>query len=575
MVVLLFAWVFLSFALPQTFLSGQEASFVAGQGDFTTSTTNYPSGAPSSEGLAHPQTVAVGPDASVIVGDTDNFRALHYPFGARIADDVWFQERFDNVNPANNISPNCVCFDKDSNVFTCSGNRVLFSLKFSPGVIARVYGQPNETANDAGLGPDRLNSPRGCGIMTDGTVAICDQGNNRVVFFKGNSTAGFKFLGQPDGYSGGYNSGRGFDSPSQGGLACPTDVAFNSKGDFVVVDGCNNRVLFYQAEDLIPVRVYGQASFFEKLVVNPPSAGTLSSPWGAVFDSGDNLFISDKSNNRILVYPASGSTTAVAVLGQIDFVSNNPATSKTGVRTPLHISFDPFGRLFVADEQNNRVICYGIGGIVLNTSVSLGSNELLVGDYLVPYGSPMLAVVGNLTVVGSLLLNGNVSVGPNAVINVQGTLSAAGGFTVAAGASIIVNGTFVVRPGAVLDAVIDGSMPVGTIVTAEIASFTSSSGSFSSVTSQSSTALSACTGLSQPSVSTTVTTISIAVSIVDTCHNGGGLSTGGLIEIIFGVAVVVLAVIVATAVIRLTSKKRTAEWQEVHRRGQEVTVESK
>ena len=132
--------------------------------------------------------------------DTGNYRALHYPVGVRFADEVWFQDGFTQLNPAINVLPNCVCFDRDSNMFFCSGNRVLFTLRSSPGVIARVYGQPNETANDPGLGPDRLSSPGGCSVMADGTVVIVDQGNNRIVFYQGNSTVGFKFLGQPDGF---------------------------------------------------------------------------------------------------------------------------------------------------------------------------------------------------------------------------------------------------------------------------------------------------------------------------------------------------------------------------------------
>ncbi len=90
-------------------------------------------------------------------------------------------------------------------------------------------------------------------------------------------------------------------------------------------------------------------------------------PGAVAIDSiNHRLFISDSSNNRILVFTLdtndnTATTTPSYVLGQPDFTSASRATTQSGLFNPGGIDYDPNDeRLFVTDIGNNRVIVFNV-----------------------------------------------------------------------------------------------------------------------------------------------------------------------------------------------------------------------
>ena len=73
------------------------------------------------------------------------------------------------------------------------------------------------------------------------------------------------------------------------------------------------------------------------------------------------LFVSDGNNNRIMIWnkipKSNGANAQVVVVGQPDFTSSAPATSKTGLDEPEGLWSDGT-RLVVADFFNNRVLIW-------------------------------------------------------------------------------------------------------------------------------------------------------------------------------------------------------------------------
>ncbi|HUO75569.1 MAG TPA: hypothetical protein VMU12_01450, partial [Candidatus Paceibacterota bacterium] len=76
------------------------------------------------------------------------------------------------------------------------------------------------------------------------------------------------------------------------------------------------------------------------------------------------LFVSDQANNRVLVYDLNSddslvSHTPTIVLGQPDFMSDSTAHTASSLDGPNALTYDSSGhRLFVADEQNQRVLVF-------------------------------------------------------------------------------------------------------------------------------------------------------------------------------------------------------------------------
>jgi uncharacterized protein (TIGR03437 family) len=79
-----------------------------------------------------------------------------------------------------------------------------------------------------------------------------------------------------------------------------------------------------------------------------------------IASDGNALAISDTDNNRVLIWrqiPSSNNQPADVVIGQPDFTTNLPTTTREGLRGPQGVWIDN-GRLFVADTVNGRVLIW-------------------------------------------------------------------------------------------------------------------------------------------------------------------------------------------------------------------------
>lgn len=98
---------------------------------------------------------------------------------------------------------------------------------------------------------------------------------------------------------------------------------------------------------------------------------------GVAKDASGNLWVADGGNNRVLRFPA-GSRTADLVLGQSNFTSGgNDSTGSTMNRmsSPYAVRISSQGNLYVADKSNNRVLVFNppfING--MSASGTIGSN---------------------------------------------------------------------------------------------------------------------------------------------------------------------------------------------------------
>jgi sugar lactone lactonase YvrE len=93
------------------------------------------------------------------------------------------------------------------------------------------------------------------------------------------------------------------------------------------------------------------------------SAKSISSPNSVVIEpSTGKVFVSDTFQNRILRYKNVASLVNAAeaeeVIGQVRLDQGNPSGGAQGLRYPQGIFLDRFGRLWVADSGNNRVVMY-------------------------------------------------------------------------------------------------------------------------------------------------------------------------------------------------------------------------
>ena len=76
---------------------------------------------------------------------------------------------------------------------------------------------------------------------------------------------------------------------------------------------------------------------------------------------GTHFLVCDRFNNRILIWntlPSSSNTAPDLVLGQPNFVSNNPGTAKNQLNWAGNASLSAQGQLAVADTENDRILLW-------------------------------------------------------------------------------------------------------------------------------------------------------------------------------------------------------------------------
>src|SRR5438270_7694572 len=81
---------------------------------------------------------------------------------------------------------------------------------------------------------------------------------------------------------------------------------------------------------------------------------------GMSFDASGNLWAADPFNSRVLEFktPFSNGMAASVVIGEPDFTSSSTGGGAAGMDTPSDTAFDSAGKLYITDISNNRVLLF-------------------------------------------------------------------------------------------------------------------------------------------------------------------------------------------------------------------------
>lgn len=275
-----------------------------------------------------------------------------------------------NVNVVNIVNtgqtPTLIVPDTDN-------NRVLiYNYPFTTNKAAStVLGQSSFTTATSGTTPQTMYWPSSVATDSSGNIFVSDNSNCRVTQFLApftNGEAAVLAIGKPDLYT-----GCTFNAPTQNNVGQTSGVATDLFGNLWVADAQNNRVLrfsrpFYSG---MPANlVLGQSNFTSGLCNRnsvsgtAPTAATLCAPAGVAVDYSGNLWVADSTNHRVLEFrpPFTTGMNASVEFGHpaatafTSNFSNDDGPSAKSLNSPTGIGTDIFGRVWVADTMNNRVL---------------------------------------------------------------------------------------------------------------------------------------------------------------------------------------------------------------------------
>ncbi len=361
-----------SFAL--SFTSGQAASTVIGQHDFTSLNSSV-----SGSLLFYPRGFAFDAQGNLWVADAYHNRVLEFLKGSGFANGESASLVIGQTSLISTASsttadglnyPWAVAFDSSGNLWVTDAHnsRVLEYLKgsgFTSGQSASlVIGQPNFTSSACADSP-----PTAVGMCGPSYLAFDSSGNlwvtdeDRVLEYALGS--GFTSGQAASLVIGQANLTSQVFTTTASGFQEPAGIAFDSTGNLWVSDLGSNRVLeFSKGEGFVSGEaaslVLGQVDFSSN--VGSATATGLYWPWGLAFDSSGNLWVADGVNNRVLEYMkgsgfVSGQAASV-VIGQGNFTSKGEGLSATGMNYPNGVAFDSAGNLWVSDSANGRLLSY-------------------------------------------------------------------------------------------------------------------------------------------------------------------------------------------------------------------------
>lgn len=203
-------------------------------------------------------------------------------------------------------------------------------------------GLAGSTGDGGAAASAQLNFP--VDLDTDGTsLFIADQSNHKIravnlstgviTTFAGTGTSGFV---------------NGAAATAQ--FNAPTGIAFNG-GTLFVADRSNNAIRSISGGTVATVAGTGALGFTD----GPAATAQFRLPSDIAFDRNGDMYIADRSNNRIRVLSGGNVSTFIGD-GTAAFSGDGSTTFPAGqVATPTSVAFDAAGNIYVADHLNNRI----------------------------------------------------------------------------------------------------------------------------------------------------------------------------------------------------------------------------
>jgi len=285
---------------------------------------------------------------------------------------VWvvdtLNQRFQNCSTAGSCSaaysssamnPSGIAVDSNNNVWVASpGNGVGYTTLYTA---ASSYATGSNLSNSSG-------GTIGMAYDAGGYVWNVDTINHG--FFACSTTSPYTC-----------NSSYGTGRTSGLFMSNPTGIAVDSSENVYVMDAGNARILKFAC----PGGTCGGGSVFFNSVSS--GSGQFNAPTHMAVDGYGNIWVADSGNNRIQEFNSSGAWLLTIGGGAVSSSSSCSCASGNGAlyfNNPTGIAFDSSNNLYVVDNSNNRVVILQYNAIPsqsYKTTTAFGSYGTGVGSF--------------------------------------------------------------------------------------------------------------------------------------------------------------------------------------------------
>jgi len=266
-----------------------------------------------------------------------------------------------------------VALDTMGNLYLAdSGNNRIRKVDTN-GIITTVAGNgTNGFAGDNGAATSaKMSNPRGLALDSIGNLFIADTGNSRI---RKVDTNGIITTVAGSGNIGIYGD-NGYATNAS--LYAPSAVTIDATGNVFIADTGNGRMRKVNTNGIISTIAGNYNATYYGDNGYATNAG-LNSPLGVTLDTAGDLFIADSGNNRIRKVDTNGIITTVAGKGTAGFSGDGKTATNATLNGPYDVVVNPVGDLFIADTTNARIRKVDFNGII--TTVAGNGTLAFSGD---------------------------------------------------------------------------------------------------------------------------------------------------------------------------------------------------
>ncbi len=197
------------------------------------------------------------------------------------------------------------------------------------------------------------------GVTTDkwGNIYVADMVNGVVQKIDTNGILN-RFAGNG---SSGYSGDGGPATTASLRLNLINGLAVDTVGDVYIA--CNGTVRKVNTSGIIST-VAGNNIYGFSGDGGPATAAQFASITGICFDKAGNLYIADDQNYNIRMVNATGIISSFAGTGTLGFSGDGGPATAAQLKTPAGITFDDSGNLYIADRSNQRIRKINTAGII-------------------------------------------------------------------------------------------------------------------------------------------------------------------------------------------------------------------
>ncbi len=302
---------------------------------------------PATSGTLSPAGIAVDSAGNLYIADSNRIRKVSKGVITTVAGNGTYGFSGDNgpATSAQLFNPQGVAVDSAGNLYIADtfNDRI---RKVSGGVITTVAGNGTSGVNGENIPATtaQLNWPYGVAVDSAGNLYIANTYNNRVCKVSGGMITTVAGNG-----SHGFGGDNGPAAAAQ--LSYPDGVAVDAAGNLYITDTDNNRIRKVSGGVITTVAGNGAEGFSGDN--GPATSAQLGWPYSVAVDAAGNLYIADTFNNRIRKV-SNGVITTLGGDGTFGFSGDNVAATSAAV-SPSGVAVDSAGRVYVADNVNNRI----------------------------------------------------------------------------------------------------------------------------------------------------------------------------------------------------------------------------